>query len=146
MYRIKEHAMPLDSIGISLRASSDNLIEHLLKVFYYRDSIESYNHWKSEIYAFVHKVPLAKKTNKAPKKSFIKKNLWGYQEDIFPIIHKKLVKSFCIRYGFISLDERAGLFCKEYIDWLSEGLSEDVIVSLEEISDHIKYLTKRYPI
>lgn len=143
---LKEYAMPLDRIGISLNLISDRLIEHLLKIFYYRNSLGSLRHWVSEVYAFVHTVPKTKKTNKPPKKKFIYKNLWGYKEDIFESVHKMLIRSFSTRYGHITLDPRAKIFCEEYIEWLSDHLSVTNEVSLEEISDHLRYLIRRYPL
>lgn len=146
MYRIKEYAMPLEKIGMDLRAKTDMLIEHLLKIFYYRDTTGDYSHWVSEIYAFVHTIPKTKKTNRPPKEKFIYKNLWGYKEDIFETVHKMLIRSFNVRYGFISLDPRAKVFCEEYIGWLSESLSNVNEISLEEISNYLRYLIRRYPI
>ena len=146
MYRIKEYAMPLDKIGMDLRGVSGRLVEHLLKIFYYRNSTGDYNHWVTEVYAFVNSVPMSKKSHKPPKKDFIKKNLWGYKSDIFHILHENIVDGFIMKYGPISLDIRAGVFCDEYIDWLSGRLSKGYSVSIREVVDYIKILIKRYPV
>lgn len=146
MYRIKDHALSLDKIGRDLRSDSDRVIEHLLKIFYFRDSTGDYSHWSSEVYAFVHFVPKIKKSNKAPKKGFIKKNLWDYKKDVFSIIHKKLLEDFIEDIGTVLYDSRAAFFCEDYMEWLSEALSLNNVVSFKEVKTILDTLVKRYPV
>ena len=64
-----------------LADNSENVIDHLIKVFLWPDAQEQ-NHWKQEIWNFIRSVPKLKSSNKFPPYKKIRREIWNSYEDV----------------------------------------------------------------
>lgn len=116
------------------------LIEHLMKCFMFPDC-ESANHWKGEIYGFVHTVPKLTNTKKWPDKKFLLDCLWSTYQDAIDPWYYNLISD----YSNYALNENSELdtvyrLCYAYIEWLCNKLSLDGRVSNSQCYDRINSL------
>ena len=119
---------------------------HLIKVFVFR-RCNSYDHWKSEIHAFLPKVSKLKRTNKYPKSDFIFHALWDNQKDDLEKFLKWILTDYTTYDKLVVVNsniQQLGKFIDDYLHWLSEELSKKGFVSRVEVSSKIDNLLKEF--
>lgn len=132
MKRMIVYAMSrkLRDIGDDLDNKGKPLIRHLIKIALYPDHT-SLNHWIDEIYSFLNQIDTYKGKNKAPSSDFIYNNL--YSKGNYRYLYKwiKVIKQ---DYGDSDVsDYQVEQFVQNYIIWLSEELSDNLVVSKSSI-------------
>lgn len=134
-YKLKifEMANSLKNIKDNLDNMSAVVLEHLAKLAIL-DSPQNKNHWRQEVYNFLHRTQKIKGTNKYPNSKIIFDSTWGRNGDSFEDVFIRLalteykdipVKSYDIK----NITENA----KQYFKWLSEKLGENPVISSNEI-------------
>lgn len=127
----KECWARLDNIG-------DPLIEHLIKLFYYSDNGNT-EHWKDEVYSFLHSVFKLKNNKKFPSSKFIFDSL---TDSYFPVFDK-MESSVLYRYdktlrrNVSYCDSSCKEFVSKYLRWISHELSECGRVSCIQVNDYL---------
>lgn len=141
MYRyIKAMSDSRKEIRLQLKRQSGEITEHLIKLMLYPNAQER-NHWKHEIYAFVHSVPKVKGINKFPSESFIFESLTIYLDNVPGLMwHVKREES-----DLVPEDANPNLvesIVQDYMEWLAKQLSKygtvesaDVFAKLDELTN-----------
>ena len=78
-YSIKSLSAPLPKIYAQLSNTWDRCVEHILKLYYYKDTpiFDFYeNNWKVSVAKCISKVDKLKSTNKLPSYDFIMETIW----------------------------------------------------------------------
>jgi hypothetical protein len=157
---LQEMASPPDKVWKHLTQYGAALVEHLFKLFYFREFNEYYGKWTESVYKCAFQVPKLssppKYKNKLPPAEMIYEWMWGRWEDQLDIQHSIILdkindKSYS---GFKYLPyvyaggnpENACAFVKNYHLWLAGRLSKDGKVSLDDVRTEIKLLLKKYPV
>lgn len=143
---MREMADRLVDIKQDLRNCSENLRDHLIMLFMFRNNV-NVNHWKNEVYGACHSVSKAKHNHKYPKSSFIYQELWGYYEDGFYDKCYSHVESLEDKENLVApLFEPTVMyhFLDSYFVWLSKSLSARGEVSSKEIKSKIDALLTDY--
>ena len=125
-----------------LTTASEHIDEHIIKLLYYSDS--SYvEHWKAEIFAFLHKIDKLKGRNKWPKSKFIKEALSTHNDMLheYGLLVKEEESELAPRY--IS-DDTILLAVNDYQNWLAEQLSIKGIVLHSEVCAKLDEIIKNY--
>ena len=79
---VTEFAESKKEIERELKPKTENIIEHLFKLYLVPEHT-AVNHWKQEIYSFLHTIDKLKGSNKRPTKEQIYKWTFGKKEDLF---------------------------------------------------------------
>lgn len=141
MVVLREYAKRSNEIGQDISSKSEQIIIHLLKIFYYRDNEELVEHWTGELWDFLHRVAKLKNTKKFPTKDFILYHLWLGTEDTFeddlPDYISSLNRRYSKKLGKINIDSKVMSFCRDYCEWISEILSNKGSLSSDEIFNKI---------
>lgn len=125
-----------------LADNSENVIDHLIKVFLWPD-VQEQSKWKSEIWNFIKSVPKLKSSNRFPSAKQIKKEIWNSYEDV---IYEH------IGLWIDEISEEPILFdykdvyhaIEEYMTWLANTLSEKGVVRSSEVYSKIENLRSKY--
>lgn len=128
----------------------DGLISVLLRIYYWSDLIEgSKEHWTKMVYLFYHDIPKQKGRNKHFP---LQKKIYTAMREPFPDIEyigTSLHYGYCQKSesGYdklpnIIIDKEGMEFCDKYIWWLSDRLSLNGKVNLDEIEEKINELMK----
>lgn len=118
---------------------SGELIEHLVKLYMFPDT-EYTEHWRAEVYNFLHKSPKLKGTNKPPKAEFIYSCISGYIDEIDEIM--QVIATDCTECYQTRFDSyEAEQLINDYLLWLSMRLSESAVLSSSEIFTKLEELT-----
>lgn len=129
-------------------SKSDRFYEHLLKVFYYRNTKDTPG-WITEVRAYMGRLPKLK-NNSYPEAGFIYDKLWKDWESSFEDAHVDYIEEFNSELTDYSSIKKPSInaknFCRDYCKWLSEVLSKKGIVSSEEVQKEITLLWSRYPL
>lgn len=125
-----------------LADNSENVIDHLIKVFLWPDVREQY-HWKQEIWNFIRSVPKLKSSNKFPSYKQIKNAIWDSYEDVI-YDHIELwideIKETPIPFDY----EDVYHAIEEYMSWLADVLSEKGVVRSSQVYSKIEELRSKY--
>lgn len=146
---LTEFAEKQTEIGKDLKSHTSELLETLIKIYLYPNH-ESTNHWKKEVYSFIHRVPLMKKPRKHvyPSNKFIYNNTWKIWGDTCPAKVKVIEKDYGPSiFNSTSLNNFYNIieaYCEEYFNWLSNTLSQDGAVSRQEVYNKIDELLTKY--
>lgn len=122
-----------------LESNTPQIIEHIIKLCLYPKN-ESTNHWNREIWAAIHFVQKQKRTNKFPSSKFIYEATWGTDGDMLD----QFLQLVLSEYG----DPKSALqvniehTCIEYFKWLSNNLSENGLVTNQQVTDKLDELLK----
>lgn len=147
MIVLREYAKRTNEIGQDISSKSEQIITHLLKIFYYRNNEELVDHWTGELWDFLHRIARLKTTKKFPNKGFILYHLWSGTEDTFendlPDYINSLNRKYSKKLGRIELDRTCKDFCKKYMDWLAGALSEKGSVGSDDIFNEIETLLNK---
>ena len=120
-----------------IRGKSSVVIEHLIKIFLYPNSINS-NHWKIEVAGALSRVPKLKRIKRYPEAKNIMKYSWKIWEDSICDMISEIVKE----YGQPEHADFKSIYDKihEYLAWISEELSKYGYVSNNKIYNEIQSL------
>lgn len=142
---MKRYLKPIYCMAISrkdlatkLYQVSGDLLDHLA-LYYLSDSDETCHHWASEIFAFLHSVPVIKCRNKLPDAKFIYGNT-------FEVWHDSLIRhiyALCKEHGVFYDPTKLGKileFADKYFQWLSQSLSTSGIVTSSQVYEILKIL------
>jgi hypothetical protein len=148
-----EMSKPLATQGIQIEASRFRVLEHLAKLFYFRDAP-----WKNDrikhLYSNTPETYFLPKSKKLPKKDFIYNNLWKDGEDSFTYgMFRKVISFLDDDYDQLNVSsvkknpkiKKLMAFCSEYCLWAAERLSRVTNVYKEEVADIIEDLLKKHP-
>lgn len=125
-----------------LADSSENVIDHLIKVFLWPDAQEQ-NHWKQEIWNFIRSVPKLKSSNKFPPYKKIKHEIWNSYEDVIYDHIELWIDE--ISESPISFDcEDVYHAIEDYMSWLADLLSEKGVVRSYQVYNKIEELRSKY--
>jgi hypothetical protein len=147
----------MKSIEFQLVSKREVVIDHLLKLYYYRNS-DWDRVWKRSIFSAVHSVSSYKGSHKLPPRDWIYNCLWGGIEDLWFPRFSKFLQGVADGFGYsegpcidVSLminnprpHETYGLI-HAYIFWLSGKLSNDGIVSPAEVYGEIDRILSEFP-
>lgn len=137
---------PKQAIEYQLYNIADPLIEHLTKIALYPDS-DYKNHWVSEVYAFLHIVPLMKGNNKRPKASIILECTWGVWKDSYDTVYSLVISEYENSLGETNISQNnAYKFCEEYIEDLAIELSNNGKVNSAWVNNKINLLLNLFHI
>jgi hypothetical protein len=157
---LQEMASSPDKIYKDLTQYGGALVEHLFKLFYFREFGEYFNNWSNSIYKCAFRVsklnaPPSLK-NKLPPADMIYEWMWGRWEDTIDIQHNGFLKNVNNKnnpeYQYLpyihARGDSAGAssFIKDYHLWLARKLSKNGKVDLNDVRDEIKILFRRYPL
>lgn len=124
-----------------LTSAANLIIEHLLKL-YLMTNHESENHWRREIYGFIHNVKKLSTTKKFPSAKMIYEWTYGIYQDV--ITDQKyvevMVRSIEEDYTFdfshldiLKICEDMDRICQNYFLWLSDSLSSVGAISPKQV-------------
>lgn len=128
----------LSEIRRTLVSSSKQVDEHLVSIFLFSNN-DCVNHWKGEVFAFLHDVDRASNTKKFPKKEFIRKAL-ATHEDVLD----NYIAIACSEYPNLvrTCDSNEPIIecIVNYHEWLATELANKGYVTKEEINMKIDTL------
>lgn len=148
--RIFEMAEERSQIHRRLADKTPNIIEHLLYILLAPDS-DCRDHWKKEIYSFLHDIELLKGSNRPPKASFIYDSTYGVRQDRVQSekYMTKFVKDVCSKENIKTKKTLGQIMtelddvCMKYFTWLSETLNKNEYASYEDVYNKIDELIKK---
>ena len=134
------------NIEDDLISQSEDLITHLLKLYYWRNT-STREYWTKEVAGTYMKVSKQSMNNKYPTVDFIEKCIWyNWENDAsLDYIISKLMNSqeyvnYARLYPINRITPAAKAFCKLYVRWLAETLSskgkhnnQEAVKILEEL-------------
>lgn len=112
-------------VAADLESTTREIVRHLAKLYLYPTS-EYINHWKQEIYGFLHTVCKLKNTKKFPSQRFILDNTINENLDLIKIWYEDVYEDYTLVNNMcperFDTDEFYSLvLC--YYDWMSDLLS-----------------------
>ena len=133
-----------------LRSERKKYIEHMIKIFMWRDTVW-FTKWRKEIYGTYRDIQMIKGKNKYPESKDIYDNIFGNIEDTFDGRVKWYVDNLEYDNEELShrnVDESVAIqlhcFISEYTKFISDQLSTDGIVDRAEASDKMSELLDKY--
>ncbi len=153
MIRLFEFAENKREIERQLSDKTDILVEHILYLIMDKNNSAS-NHWKQEIYSFIHSVKKLSGKNKFPTSKQIYG--WTYDKisdcvtdtDWISVFVEDACDKECFEniYSITDISKRLHSFCTDYFTWLSESLSRIGIVSRQDVIHELDILISKYSI
>jgi hypothetical protein len=139
--------------AIHYRETIKTIIEHLLKLYYFRDSS-----WKSVWIVHLFKnTPFAvkfKHNNKYPDATFIYKNMWEFLDDTYAGVYRQIISGL---FEMEDVDvqritkkpniETTKKLCSSYCEWVSQMISNPLnsgAVTLSQVRSEVEKLLKKY--
>ena len=142
--RVTEIAKSRTDLKYELRKPLKQLILHLFFVYEIKD--DALLHHIDEIYLLLHKVSRWMKTNKYPTKEFIMNILWYEWQDIKDNVSFNLLDMTKITYKNFSettVDKEFYDFLFSYFSWISQELSDNGVVRLDDVHKKINELLSK---
>jgi hypothetical protein len=139
---------------------SGTTLEHLLKLFYFRNFTDYFHNWTNAVYKSAYYVPKLKSPprlkNKFPPAEMIYEWMWSIWEGSFENYHAGFIGDVNNKsnpdYQYLPYIHKGGdvrdaeKFAKDYHLWLAKELSKGGRVKLMDVQDEIKLLFKKYPV
>lgn len=147
MRRLQESAMRQSKLEDNLIDINPKITEHLLKCFLYKNTTNNLEHWKQDIYSFLHEVPVLKQNKKLPSYKFLINNTFNiYSEVLMNRLDAKIRDLIKKGYPEISNYNKQNLYSAiyNYYDWLCKLLASNGYIELSEICDKIDELINEY--
>ena len=149
MYRMQEMAGRWSDIRVELVSHYTVMIQHLAKIYYYRDFSDYIRGWKLTCRKGFDGIPKIKSTNKLPTFEKLYECMWEERADIFDKVHKNALAEIeyeCDELPTINrMDSNFENFAEEYIRTICEYGSEFGEITPKENSDLIDELLDKYP-
>lgn len=127
-----------------LREPLRQLRLHLFFVYEIKD--DAFENYIDEIYLLLPNISRWKKTNKFPTKEFIMNVLWDEWQDIRDNISFSLLDMTKIKYRNFSkttVDKEFYDFLFSYFSWISQELSDNGVVRLQDVHNKINELLSK---
>ena len=127
-----------------LREPLDQLILHLFFVYEIKD--DALEHHIDEIFLYLHMVSRWTKTNKFQTKEIIMNILWYEWQDIKDNVSFRLLDMTKIKYKNFSkttVDKEFYDFLFSYFSWISQELSDNGVVRLDDVHKKINELLSK---
>jgi hypothetical protein len=141
----------LRDVNLRIRGSSGLIIEHLLFLYFYRDSPWDRD-WMVHIYKAVSWVPTMKGSRKFPPEDWLYDCLFGGIEDAWGRIYKTSVgymnekfKDWNVSVLKADQEKETFGFVRCYMLWLARRLHGSGEISLDEVIREIKGLLVSFP-
>ena len=99
------------------------IIQHLLQIYMY-PNLDTTEHWATEVYGFINKVPKLKYNNRYPSETFIIDNTWKVWNDTIVDMIKSAIKEYGKPENDIDASVITDLIYK-YFQWLAKQLSTE---------------------
>lgn len=132
---IFNESFTIQQLKKTLQDPSENFFLHLIK-FYCWGHQGTKDHWAGEIARSYTKVQKMKKDNKLPSANFIESTIWdGINNDLDHLIDKLNKETKYKSYERIKPNYDLTLFCKRYVSWLANELSQTGTVNTHEARD-----------
>ena len=147
MRRLQEMSENKVQIRQDIVNVEDKIIEHLLKCFLYKNTMNNLKHWEGEIYSFLHRVPKLKNTKKYPSyKLLYNFTIERIYDDIDNIINLTISNLEFKNYPKVNNinKENLGKAILEYYDWLIEKLSKNGGIVFSSVCNKIDELISKY--
>jgi hypothetical protein len=148
VFSMSEH---LRDMGSRLRSKRELVIEHLLKLYFFRGSPWNRD-WIVHTYKAVFWIQTKKGSNKHPPEDWLYECLFGGIEDVWGRIYNSSLGGLAadLRGWDVSVlknkrDQETHDFVKCYMMWLARRLHEAGEVSLEEVETEINSLLEAFP-
>lgn len=148
----RESATPWSKLYSDYNASSFNVLDHLMKMFYFRNFEVYVRGWVITCFKYYKYVPICKSNNKPPRKEQLFDCLWENKEDTFEGYHKATVDELNSTLEHFPKIRRICSnevynFCQDYMMWVSYMLGEKH-EGLTETSAYlaIRDLLEKYPL
>ena len=132
-----------------LFVKAPSVVECLLKIFYHSNSITAMK-WEKDLYKLLHKVDFLKVPNRFPSKELMIDALWYSTVDLFDSRdHQDYVDNIndeCMpEEGYIDkLIPEAKYFCRDYINDISDVLSQKGYIDRLEADKKVRELLSKY--
>jgi len=130
-YPILGMANELKEIRRQLDGKSQAVIGHLVKLCLYPNNGLK-NHWRTEVWAILHRVPKYTKTNKPPKAQFIFNSTWGINHDTIDGDIELTIDEYGepeISVEFDAIYSRLS----DYFSWIANELSDRMIILKKDV-------------
>jgi hypothetical protein len=142
---------PLDKIYNRLDAQYNNIVEHLLKLYFFRDSRWKRD-WVVPTWKAVHGIDMRKGVNRWPLRDWIYHVLWEESSDVWRETYSSFVTGLAAELEHLDTSdmkkypriEETGEFVRCYMFWLSGKLAEFGKVDLEEVEGEIDELLELF--
>jgi hypothetical protein len=135
-------------------------LEHLLKLFYFRDFLDYFHNWTNAVYKSAYFVPKLNSPprlkNKLPPADMIYEWMWSVWEGSFENYHYGFLKDANDKsnpsYQYLPYIHKGGdvqaaeEFAKDYHVWLARELSKRGRIALSDTKAEIQILFKKYPL
>ena len=125
-----------------IKSKAAQINQHIIRLALY-PKCEYVDHWKHEIWTFLHYVNKLKGRNKLPKPRFIKDALSVSNDMTYGFIRLVEEMESELSPSNMSIKE-IDKFINEYQDWLSVMLSANGIVLQKEVKDKLTELMEKY--
>lgn len=142
-----EMAYDRKKIMHDLEANEQYRVDHLIKLFLFREDSNNTSHWISEVYRACYKTSKWSKNNKYLSLSDIEQVLWYGWEDCYYDRIDKIIKNVCIKEDKdipVYNKETLYSFLEDYHLWLAQELSNTGYVDIDECKQFIKILLDKY--
>jgi len=136
MYRyIVAMSVDKQKIQNDLIDSGKQTVLHIIKLVLYPDS-PSVNHWKQEIYSFLHDVPKLKGSNKIPEASFIFNAISSWDDMIDKLVIEVQDEEEVESSVEVNIDQLQTMI-SEYHRWAADELSSSGILRRSDVYSKI---------
>lgn len=124
-----------------LTSATNLVIEHLLKL-YLMTSHESENHWRREVYSFIHNVKKLSTSKKFPSTKMIYEWTYGVYQDVvtdekyMEVMVRSIEEDYDYDFSYLNISEvckNMDKVCQRYFSWLSDSLSKVGVVSPKQV-------------
>jgi hypothetical protein len=151
-YSIMSMSKPLNKIYIRLDAQYTNIVEHLLKIYFFRDSQWKHD-WVVHTWKAAREIDMRKGVNRYPLRDWIYHVLWEDSADIWEKVYRSTISGFAadLKYLDTSVVQKkprmweTAEFVRCYMLWLSGRLAEHGEVSLSEAEAEVDRLLGEFP-
>jgi hypothetical protein len=125
-------------------------LEHLLKLYYYREDTQDFNSWIASVASSPDQIDLLKGPHKFPSKEKLLQAMWLVQEDSFYRKEQLYLTNFASHlvtdYPAKQPSKNSYAFCDEYHKWFAEYLAKEGLVPISSVSAKITELLNKYPL
>jgi len=150
-YRLTEMSMAKDKQEIYYPQFFMKKLEHLLKIYYFRNS-PSVNTWKKHLYGNTPTAPLFRHNNKLPSFEFIFKHLWLTYADqffnLYKILMSDILKMKYVDTGKVRKNPNmkdVKTFCENVFDWVAHELAKKGAVNKSAYYGVVDSFLLRHP-
>ena len=128
-YPIFAMADTKSNIAAKLEGTTLQIVKHIIKIYLYPEH-PAVNHWKADVYGFLHTIPRIKRKNTFPTKEFILRETVEVNRDTIPLWVENVVDD----YGESDRDI-AGVIdvIEDYYSMLAEELSYRGDISKQKV-------------